>query len=176
MARPTEGHCDVPMVFELRQGSYGAVDLAGTRAALLVHTPGPMGAGDWTMGAYVEERASADQRNALELIFTGQAGGVPNAIWTLAAKRLPTRFARIEFGADGRRRWARIGDAVLDCELEGIEGRQPGTESWIDNVRHPVSSRLAAARATRMSYRDHGFSWNNTGRNGHYASFVWTGP
>ena len=49
-------------------------------------------------------------------------------------------------------------------------------ESWIDNVRHPVSSRLAAARATRMTYRDHGFAWNNTGRNGHYAAFVWSGP
>src|SRR3989442_898180 len=39
-----------------------------------------------------------------------------------------------------------------------------------------VSSRLAAARATRMTYRDHGFAWNNTGRNGHYSAFVWSGP
>ena len=60
---------------------------------------------------------------------------------------LPTRAAAIEFGKDGRRRWARIGGGVFDCELEGVEGRQAGTESWIDNVRHPVSSRLAAARA-----------------------------
>ena len=45
-----------------------------------------------------------------------------------------------------------------------------------DNVNHPVSSRLAAARATRGTYRDHGFAWDNTGRNGHYSSFVWTGP
>ena len=57
-----------------------------------------------------------------------------------------------------------------------FEGRAPGTECWIDNVRHPVSSRLAAARATRMTYRDHGFVWNNIGRNGHYSAFVWSGP
>jgi hypothetical protein len=39
-----------------------------------------------------------------------------------------------------------------------------------------VSSRLAAARAVRGVYRDHGRLWDNTGRNGHYSSFVWTGP
>jgi hypothetical protein len=27
-----------------------------------------------------------------------------------------------------------------------------------------------------MTYRDHGFAWNNTGRNGHYSTFVWSGP
>jgi hypothetical protein len=174
-ARPTEGHCDVPLVFQIAGGHHGAVDLAGTAAALVVHTPGPMGDGHWTIGAYVDGRARADQRAALEQIFTGQAGGVPGFLWTLASTRLPTRVAAIEFGKDGRRRWARIGD-VLDVEIEGIEGRQPGSESWIDNVRHPVSSRLAAARATRMAYRDHGLDWNHTGRNGHYSAFVWSGP
>jgi len=68
--------------------------------------------------------------------------------------------------------------AVLadSIEIEGIEGRRPGSETWIDKVRHPVLSRLAAARATRMSNRDHDLAWNNTGRNGHYSEFVWTGP
>jgi hypothetical protein len=164
------------MVFDIRRGTFGSIDLTGTHAALVIQTPGPMGEGNWTMGAYIDERAAPEQRSALEQILTGQVGGVPGAIWKLVTQRLPTRFARIEFGMEGRRRWARIGDSILDCEIEGIEGRQPGTESWIDNVRHPVSSRLAAARAVRMAYRDHGFSWNNTGRNGHYSSFVWSGP
>ncbi len=175
VARPTEGHCDVPLVFRIARGNHAAVDLGDTAAALAVYTPGPMGDGNWTIGAYVDARAREDQRRALEQIFTGQAGGIPGVIWTLAGQRLPTRVAPIEFGKDGRRRWARIGD-ILDVEIEGIEGRQPGSESWIDNVRHPVSSRLAAARATRMTYRDHDFAWNNTGRNGHYSTFVWSGP
>jgi len=176
MARPTEGHCDVPMVFQIVRGHYGAQDLAGTHAALAIHTPGAMGDGDWTMGVYVDERASPGQRRALEAIFSGQAGGPLGRMSAIVTHRLPTRTAPIEFGKDGRRRWARIGGGVLECELEGIEGRQPGSESWIDNVKHPVSSRLAAARAARGTYRDHAFSWDNAGRNGHYSSFVWAGP
>jgi hypothetical protein len=175
MARPTEGHCDVPLVFQISEGRFGAVDLGGLNAALVFYTPGAMGDGDWTVGCYVDERGTPEQRRALEEIFTGQAGGVLGRAQALWSRRLPTRAAAIEFGQEGRRRWARIGGGVLDCEIEGIEGRD-GAESWIDNVKHPVSSRLAAARATRMRYRDHGFSWDNTGRNGHYASFTWTGP
>jgi hypothetical protein len=175
LARPTEGHCDVPIVFAIERGGRGAVDLAATHAMLLVHTPGPMGDGNWTMGVYVDERAGPEQRRALEEIFTGRAGGVPGAIAGLVTRWLPTRTVPIAFGQEGRRRWARI-PGVLDIELEGIEGRQPGTEAWIDNVRHPVSSRLAAARAARSSITDHGLAWDHTGRNGHYSRFTWSGP
>ena len=116
-----------------------------------------------------------EQRAAPEAIFSGAAGGVMARMSALITTRLPTRVVDIEFGKEGRRRWARI-PGVLDVEIEGIDGRVPGSETWIDNVRHFVSSRLAAARATRSSYRDHGWAWNHTGRNGHYASFEWAGP
>lgn len=171
-ARPTEGHCDVPMIFQIQSGQYGPTSLAGTHAAMVIFTPG---AGNWTVGTYVDERATAPQRAGLEAIFTGQAGGVLGAIAALVTTRLPTKAAPIEFGIEGKRRWARI-PGILDVEIDGIPGRAPGSEAWIDNVRHPVASRLAAARATRSSYRDHAFTWDNTGRNGHYASFEWSGP
>jgi hypothetical protein len=174
MARPTEGHCDVPIVFAIREGAAGATSLAKTHAALAVYTPGAMGDGNWRVGLYLDAAASAAQRDALESIFTGRAGGGMRHLAALVAEWLPTRVAPIEFGQQGRRRWARIPD-VLDVEIEGIEGRE-GRESWIDNVRHFVSSRLAAARATRGTYRDHGMTWSNAGRNGHYSSFEWRGP
>ena len=175
MARPTEGHCDVPLVFSIREGASGPTSLAGTHVVLAVHTPGAMGEGNWRVGIYLDDRSSPDQRQAIERIFTGRAGGVMARLSPLVAEWLPARVAPIESGKDGRRRWARI-PGVLDIEIEGVEGAAPGTESWIDNVRHFVSRRLAAAKATRGSYRDHGFDWNHAGRNGHYAGFEWTGP
>lgn len=174
LARPTEGYCDVPVVFQIQTGRYGTVRLDGTHAAVSIHTPGPMGDGNWSVGLYLDERATPEQRSALEAIFTGQAGGPMARLAALTTTRLPTRVVPIQFGKDGRRRWTRIPE-VLDVEIEGVEGRD-GTEAWIDNVRHFVSRRLAAARATRSSYRDHGWSWNHTGRNGHYSAFEWSGP
>ena len=174
MARPTEGHCDVPIVFQIQEGAFGGTTLGGTHVALSVYTPGAMGEGNWIVALYLDERATPDQRSALERIFTGQAGGVMTRSAGFVATRLPTRVVPIEFGRQGRRRWAKI-PGILDVEIEGVEGRD-GNESWIDNVRHFVSSRLAAAKATRSSYRDHHWTWNHTGRNGHYAAFEWSGP
>lgn len=175
LARPTEGHCAVPVVFRIDAGEYGPVPLGSTHAALAVYTPGAMGEGNWTVGLYLDARASPEQRGALERIFTGQAGGVMARLAGLVATRLPTRVVPISFGQDGRRRWASI-PGLLDVEVEGIEGRDAGTEVWLDNVRHFVSKRLAAARATRSTYHDHAWTWSHVGRNGHYASFEWKGP
>ena len=173
MARPTDGTCDVPVVFSIESGRYGSVGLDGTRAAIAVHTPGAMGEGNWTVGVYIDARATTEQQRALESIFKGQAGGVMAGIARLVTTWLPTRILPIEFEKQGRKRAARIPD-VLDVEIEGIEGRDGKSEVWLENLRHFVSSRLAAARATRSSYRDHGLDWNNTGHNGHYVSFDWT--
>jgi hypothetical protein len=172
-APPTEGICDVPLVFSIESGRAGDLALDGTRVGLAIHTPGPMGEGNWTAAVYVDARATVEQQRALEQIFTGRAGGAMARVAALVTTWLPTRAVTIEFTKQGRRRSARI-PGVLDVEIEGIEGRD-GSESWIDNVKHFVSSRLAAATATHSSYRDHGFAWDNTGRNGHYAAFEWTG-
>ena len=174
LARPTEGHCDVPLVFHIDRGVFGAVRLDGLGAALAVHTPGPMGAGNWSEGLYLDEHADPTQRGALETIFGGAAGGPPARLAMLATTRWPTRFVTIRFEKDGRRRRAVIPD-VLDIEIEGVQGADRAGEVWLENVAHPVSRRLAVARAIRSTYRDHGVAWNNTGRNAHYARFDWSG-
>jgi hypothetical protein len=45
---------------------------------------------------------------------------------------------------------------------------------WIDNVGHPFSSRLAAAKASRSNFKDHSLTFDNTGRNGHFSSINWS--
>ncbi len=176
VARPTEGHCDVPLVFHVESGRYGDTALDGLNAALVVYTPGPMGEGDWTMGVYVDSAGTPAQQEALEAVFGGTAGGVMGHVWGLAATRLPTRAAEIHFRVEARRRWAEI-PGLLDIAVEGIEGREgPETESWLDNVRHFVAGRIATAKATKGTFRDHGFEWDNAGRNAHYAHFEWSGP
>lgn len=175
MAQPTGGYCDVPLVFRIEDGTYGGTALGGTHAAIAAHTPGPMGEGNWTAALYIDEKASDDQRAALEAIFGGKAGGPTGGLSMLVGTWQPTRTAAFEFVIDGRRRRASI-PGVLDIEVEGVVGRDGDSPSWIDNVRHFVSSRLAAARTLRGAYTDHGSSWDNAGRNAHYASFEWSGP
>jgi hypothetical protein len=163
------------MVFVIHGGRYGTVALDGTRIGLSIHTPGPMGEGDWAFALYVDERAAPGQREASEKIFSGVCGGpVGRFFGPLIKTRLPTRVVPIEFGREGRRCWASI-PGVLDVEIEGILGRD-GSASWLDNLRHFVSPRLYTCRSTRSTYRDHCWSWNHAGRNAYYAHFEWSGP
>ncbi len=175
LAEPTEGHCDVPMIFQIHDGYYGQIRLQGVKVAVAIYTPKAMGLGDWTFGLYLDEDATPEQREASEKIFSGQSGGAVGRFFgPLISHRLPDRIVSMEIGREGTRGWARI-PGILDVEYEAIEGWD-GSASWLDNLRHFVSRRLYNARSTRSTFRDHGFEWDNSDRNAYYANFEWTGP
>ena len=62
---PTQGVCDVPLIFHIDKGNYGDVRLDGLNVAVIAHTPGPMANGNWTVAAYIDERANDKQTEAL---------------------------------------------------------------------------------------------------------------
>jgi hypothetical protein len=70
-ARPTEGVCDVVLIFHIESGKYDGTALDGLNVALAVHAPGPMAEGNWSVAAYIDQRAGDKQTEALGAIFTG---------------------------------------------------------------------------------------------------------
>ena len=175
-ATPTQGHCDVAFAVAIEEGRYGDVVLDGLAYVLVMHTPGPMGHGNATTALYIHEGAREEQRQAIEVIVTGQAGGPPARMreaisWTryLGAKTAPIRFTK-----EGLRRGVVVPD-IMDYHVEALPGRR-GEEQWLTNVPHAYGPSVSLARGTRNLYSDHGMRWDNTGKNGHYASFQWKGP
>ena len=63
------------LIFHIGSGSYDGMALDGLNVALAVHTPGPMGEGNWSVAAYIDQSANDKQTEALGAIFTGAAGG-----------------------------------------------------------------------------------------------------
>lgn len=173
-ARPTEGHCDVVVAVHVESGRFGETSLDGLNAVLVIYTPGVMAEGDWTVACYVDERASPAQRQALEAICSAQAGGALGRFAPLISTRLSTKAVPITVTGEGKTRKVEV-PGVMDVTVEGIVGRQD-QEVWLDNVAHFASRRLAAARGTTSRYRDHAFTFDNSGRNGHYAPIRWSGP
>ena len=172
---PTEGHCDVAFAFHVSQGEFNGVPLDGLNLVVVAYTPGNMGAGDWTMAAYIDQRANPAQREALARIVSGEAGG-PLERWTrLTTNFLGVKPCAITYLADGHSRRVQIPD-IIDFNVDGILARGQESPMQLENTGHPVSSTLAMARGTGSTYTDHGMTWDNTGKNGHYAPFDWTGP
>lgn len=174
-ARPTKGSCDAGLVFHVERGAHGPTTLDGLNFAVLLHTPGPMIAGNWTVGVIVDERATAAQREALVAIGSGQGGGPMGALGPLVGNFAGVEAKAIRIERDGMRRSVSIPD-VLDLAVEGIPGASPAEPIYLDNVGHPAASRLALAKASRSHMHAFGINWDDTSgkNNGHFAPFSWS--
>jgi hypothetical protein len=75
--KPTspDGECRGMLIFAVKEGNLDDVDLGGATVALYNHFPSNLTAGNWKIGIVVDEAASDDQAQALEQIFSGEAGG-----------------------------------------------------------------------------------------------------
>ena len=137
-----------------------------------------MSEGNGTAAVYVDDRASSQQRDALSAIASGQAGGPPALIFGRLideAKFLGVKFVPISFHKEGHKRGVSIPE-ILNWNVEGVPGADGEDVEWLDNVSHPANRRLALAKGTGNTYRDYEFNWDNTGKNGHFAEFSWSGP
>ena len=63
-SKPTQGVCDVALIFHIDNGNYGSVRLDGLNVAMVAHTPGPMANGNWTVAAYIDEPADDKQTDS----------------------------------------------------------------------------------------------------------------
>jgi hypothetical protein len=173
-APPTKGSCDAGLVFHVQRGQYGSTRLDGLSFAVLLHTPGAMIQGNWTVGLVLDERASKEQREALTTIASGQGGGPMAALGPLIGTFAGAEAKPIKIESSGMRRAVSIA-GMLDLAVEGIPGANQGEPIYLDNVGHPAASRLALAKASRSHLHAFGIDWDETsGRNnGHFAPFAW---
>ncbi len=103
--KPSKGTCTVAMGFQIERGRYGTVPLDGLGFIVLVLTPEAMDKGNWSVGVIADERASAEQRDAITGIAGGAAGGPMSALSGLVGKFLGVESAPIRFDRNGAK-WA----------------------------------------------------------------------
>ncbi|HQT77836.1 MAG: hypothetical protein B7Z80_23985, partial [Rhodospirillales bacterium 20-64-7] len=153
---------------------YGRVTLDGLNVAVIAHTPGAMADGNWSLAAYIDERADDDQAAALGAIFSGAEGGPMAAFAPLVGNHLGARRTAITYTISGNARSAEI-PGIMHMAVEPLGSLHPSGEIW-GAFGHPVApDRLAFAVGRQGStFADHGMRWDNSGRNGHYAPINWS--
>ncbi len=173
LSPPTTGDCTVLIAWHIEQGRYGKVVLDGLNVAFAVHAPGHMMQTKWKVAAYLDSRASDAQQDALTHIFTGQAGGHPAAIAALVGQVVGAKSVPIEYRAEGKRRSLRI-DGIANAEIEALGGAS-GTDVTVSG--HPLCVApgfpATVAKSKQLTYRDHGWSWDITNKNGFFSPFAY---
>ena len=175
---PSKGSCTFSMAFQIERGSYGNVSLDGLGFIVLGLTPEAMGKGNWSVGLIADERASAEQREAITAIASGAAGGPMSALSGLIGKFLGVESAPIRFDRNGAK-WSVTASRLVDMAAEPAMGINPAAKEplYLDNTGHPAANRFALAHATRSHVHALGLAWDDsTGKNnGQYAPFSWQG-
>ena len=132
-ALPTYGTCEAADGFQVEKGFYGEVSLDGLSAGMLAKWPGPIHEGDGERLIIIDDQATADQRNALEKIISGEdTEELATIFWVVNAMttiRLETLFLPVTIEADIEARRGRVVvDGVFELNVEPIRNTVTGAE------------------------------------------------
>jgi hypothetical protein len=173
--KPTKEWCNFAMVFHIDQGHSHSVKLDGLSFAVIGHAPEIMGKGNWSVGLIIDDQASAEQKDAIANIASGQAGGPPAILTGVVGKLLGVESRPIQFRKAGLSYSVSI-PKMLDQACEGVASlANPAEPMYVDNTMHPANSRLALAKATASHLHAFGLNWDDSSgnNNGHFARFNW---
>jgi hypothetical protein len=172
---PTRGDCTLLVAWHIDEGRFGETRLNGLNAVLAVYSPGHMLQTKWKAALYVDERATQEQRDSLTKIFAGQAGGHLANVAACVGEVLGVKAVSIDYRAEGKRRSISI-KGVADLEIEAVPG-QNGAEVTIAAAPFCIVPGIPSvvAKSKRLSYRDYGYQWELSDRNGFYSAFAYQG-
>ena len=133
-ALPDKGFCEAVAGYQITQGHFGDVPLDGLRAAAVWHWPGAVHEGNGSMQLIIDERADANQRDALVKILSGQETEEMATVWWVFGAMSPNKHPP-QFHSDClRRRCGRTTRAArcsrrraLDRRADPKPGHRRGT-------------------------------------------------
>ena len=118
-ALPTDGTCEAAVGYIIDKGFYGNIRLDGLMAGFTVKFPGPVHEGNGEQQLVIDERATEEQRTALQTIMTGgDTEEMATMFWiysAMAPKKYDTLFKRLDFDIDIE---ARRGKILVDGVYE----------------------------------------------------------
>jgi hypothetical protein len=177
-APPTYGHCDGVYVWALSEGRYGDVGLDGLNFAWAAHSPGAIHEGNLTAVWLVDQKASEEQRAALETLATGPAGLPFDILSSVTSTLLDTIYASFAVELAGIDTRAKVGD-VFEVVQSRVKNPVTGEEEelYLDKPRGFTSIRSELGMAEVAYFQVDGLVLEGmSGKYAEYAEFEYAGP
>jgi hypothetical protein len=172
------------LAWHVRQGHFGEVQLDDLNLLALAAFEGNVWAGDATvaMGLFIDESADGRQREALQRIFAGEAGGWPAQFAALVGEFRGIEFVPITFEvADDLAFWrAEISNRVVG-RAEALTGPTTLPGQRVQMLNPPGSEvgpgQVATwGRSVNVRTEGFGFQWSGESRSSKHIPFDWAGP
>ena len=133
-ALPDKGHCHAVAGIVIDEGYHGETRLDGLKIGAIFKWPGAIHEGNGEALAFVDQRATEEQRNALLRIMTGQDTDPFATMFAVYASTVTTMhepvFTDIDFDVDVEGRTGRLKiDGYVEMHGEPIRNKVTGEES-----------------------------------------------
>jgi hypothetical protein len=169
----THERCKGYWALRVEDGDFGGVALGGTRALVAFDTPQRMIDGGWLETIIIDEAATAAQREALEAILTGRAGGPWAKLGTFVATRQPTEFRPIVIEDDGAVKRLSIAGRLRSVVTQ-IRGRDKSKPVRFENSFNQIHAPTQVVALGESEYDDGVVRFRTGGSHGLFSSFEWT--
>jgi hypothetical protein len=180
---PDEDQCDGILAWHIREGNYGDVTLDDLNVVAVGSFVGNIWTGEAknsAMGFFIDERADDGQREALQTIWAGEAGGWPAGFAQLIEEVRGIEYAPIEF---------EISDDLASWRVD-VPGKAKGSAEALTGPTSPPGARVQVhnapgaevgpgqvatyATATEDEVEAFGFRWSWPGRSSKHFPFEWS--
>lgn len=164
--RPTYETCDFALSWWIRQGRYGAVELADTKVVMAGRWEAIPG-DPWHVTLYVDDRATPEQHSALSKIFLGRAGGYPAKSYAPGIVEVhAVKTARIDLDHTGNQEKIEIARLLTVRTREAV-AHDFAVSCGIPGHDHPGQE----VRAEIFRYQDAPYDWEFQGKCGFATEF-----
>jgi hypothetical protein len=184
---PTDNFCEGVLAYHINEGRYGDAVLDGLNVVLVSAFTGDLWAGtgtDWEVGVFLDARADAAQRAALESIWSGQAGGWMRNMARMIRRVRGMTSADIRFELDGAlAHWRVEIPGLIRAGAAALTGPTADPARRVQTVNPPGSevgpSGTVATwgTSTEAFWNAFGFAQDYlAGRSSKHLPFAWSGP
>lgn len=182
---PTDNFCEGILAWHITEGNYGDVGLSDRSVVALGSFVGNIWAGaatDSYMALYIDKRAAGAQKEAIQTIWSGQAGGWMAGFAQLVQEMRGIESAEIDFKVeDDLSSWRVEIPGVLLGEAEALGGPTTPAGTRVQ-VHNPGGAEVGPGQiatwgvATTDRAEGFGFKWERSGQSSKHFPFDWSGP
>jgi hypothetical protein len=176
---PTYGFCRSLILYHIRSGNYGGVQLSNLDVVIAVSWPKAIHEGNGTVQLFIAKNSTEEQRAAIISIFSGQAkGDGPFALFAPTFKYfLEPQYVDINVKIDGRKSSFSISD-IMDVQLENFRNPVTGEEqdTKIELPKGFIFKLAEAAKTKVMHILTTNFNFDDSGKNAFYSVVEFKGP
>jgi len=172
---PTNGYCQTYAGMRIDAGQADGEDLSGLNVALLIDIPGRMSEGNWSLAAWIDERATDAAFDRLADILSGRARGTTGLFSVLVGNFLGAERAPVTYKNEGEERFIEVPKTVRG-RIVPVPGNDKGKQVTISNSKYWIAPEVTVATAKEGKVRAGGRVWNLSGKSAEICQIDWSGP